>query len=500
MSSRTLSRRGLLKSSAGASAFLTMASCGGARAPVTGDDWIDGVETAARIKSGDLTAVEAVSAAIDRAKTVNPAINALVADTFDSARSAAAEGRAGPFGGVPSFVKDLTDVIGQPTHYGSRAFKGYVAERQSAFADAYLASGFISIGKSATPELGITATTEPLSHGPTRNPWNLNHSAGGSSGGAAALVAAGVTPIAHASDGAGSIRIPASNCGLVGLKSTRGRLPSGRLGDGPPLELSVQGCLSRTVRDTAAFLAAISAAAGSEKPIRMVTGPARARLKIGFHIDPVVGVDVAPEVVAAVRQAAVLCEDLGHEVEEIATPYDASFAGDMKIYFAGLVAGGVAEWSQMSGRAPTYSDFEPLTFDLVRFYEAHKSQMPAVTGRLVDYARVFDGAFGEKDILLSPTLATPAPEIGFLRTDLDWETMWSRVLSVAPFTQAQNVAGVPAISLPLAQTPGGLPIGAQFTARSGADEMLLELAYELEEAAPWIDRKPPLFAGGEGAA
>ncbi|MEM6413915.1 MAG: amidase [Pseudomonadota bacterium] len=495
-----LSRRAVLKSSAGGSAFLAMSACGGAKSGGPNNNWIDGIETARRIKRGDVTAIDIVATAIERAKTINPAINAIAAETYDTAQVAAAEGRAGPFGGVPSFVKDLASVAGQPTQYGSRAFAKYVSDQQPPLVDAFFESGFISLGKSTTPEFGLTGTTESLLHGPTRNPWNLNHTAGGSSGGAAALVASGVVPVAHASDGAGSIRVPSSCCGLVGLKATRGRTPVARLSEAPPLELSSQGCVSRTVRDSAAFLAAITAASGEAggNGIKMVTRPVSDRLRIGFHIRPAIGVDVAPEVEEATRKVAVLCEDLGHKVDEIDTPYDASFFSDMTLLFSAGAAQAVGEWTELSGKAPTYSHFEPLTFDLLRYYEAHKVSFESTVQRMSSFGPIYEAGFADYDIILSPTLARLPPEIGHLRTDLDWDTMYSRVTAFSPFTPAQNVAGTPAISLPLSQAPGGLPIGAQFSAKSGGDELLLALAYELEEASPWIERQPPLFAKFEG--
>ncbi|MEL7486933.1 MAG: amidase family protein, partial [Pseudomonadota bacterium] len=251
----------------------------------------DAVETALRIRNGDVTALEAVDAAIARAEAAEPKINGVVTETFEAARAAAATA-SGPLGGVPTFIKDLADVAGVPTRAGSRAFASYVPQAQPPFIDDIETLGLVSLGKSATPEFGLTATTEPLSNGPTRNPWNTDHSTGGSSGGAAALVAAGVVPMAHASDGGGSIRIPASCCGLVGLKASRDRYRAVRDESQTPVRLSIQGVETRTVRDQAAFLASMEASQaildkGGLTPVGLVSGPSTKRLKIGVFTDGV---------------------------------------------------------------------------------------------------------------------------------------------------------------------------------------------------------------------
>jgi len=465
-------------------------------AEAAGEGWIDAVETAARVRDGAVTASAAVGAAIARAEALDPKLNAIVTPTFDLARQAAAAKPAGPFAGVPTFVKDLTDVAGQPTGYGSRAFAQYVADSQPPFVDALFATGAVSLGKSATPEFGATATTEPLSDGPTRNPWNTDHSTGGSSGGAAALVAAGVVPIAHASDGGGSIRIPASCCGLVGLKPTRGRMPAHSNGETPPIELSVPGVLSRTVRDTAAFFAAMEAPRDGVSPMGLVEGPATTRRKIAFFTASPAGTPVDPEVGETIEGAAELCADLGHDVEEVKTPFDAGASEDFLIYWAAGVAQSVAQWEEMAGRPATYTDFEPGTLSLVRHYEVHKALFEKAVHRLSTFGRIYDAAMADRDILLSPVLAAPPPPIGYLRTDIAFEIASERIAAYAPFTPFQNVAGAPAISLPLGMSAAGLPIGAHFAARPGADAILLQLAFEIEEAAPWAGRTPPVWAFG----
>ena len=496
MVERSITRRTVLRHAGASGAVASMAAACSGRPHDKSNAWVDGVELAGLIRSGVVSAADATNAAIVRAEAINPQINAIVTPTFDFARAAAAGALSGPFAGVPTFVKDLEDVIGQPTRYGSRAFGEYTATKQTPYVDAIFASGLVSIGKSSTPEFGATATTEPLLHGPTRNPWNLNHSTGGSSGGAAALVASGVVPLAHASDGGGSIRIPASCCGLVGLKVSRGRTPVADFGDPPPLALSVHGAVTRTVRDTAAYFAAMERtdADAPLKPVGLVTGPSQARQRIAFHTDAPFGADVHPEVVDATRRAARICEALGHEVMEIRSPFNASFTEDFLLYWAAGVTGRVGAWEKANGRRAGYNDFEPLTFNLIQHYEANKGSFERAVARLIGFAAVYERAFENVDILLSPVLSTPPPPIGHLRTDLAWNVMEERVGDYVQFTQIENISGAPAISLPLSLSSDGLPIGSMFAAKIGEERTLMELAFELEQAAPWINRTPPVWA------
>ncbi len=474
-----------------------LAGCGANGERPSGAGWIDAVETAARIRSGDLTAVEAVGAAITRANAADPSLNAIVTPTFDAARTAAADAPQGPLGGVPTFVKDLNDVVGQPTHFGSRAYPTYVADSQPPFVDRLFERGMISLGKSSTPEFGATATTEPMLHGATRNPWNLEHSTGGSSGGAAALVAAGVVPLAHASDGGGSIRIPASCCGLVGLKPSRGRTPAISLSEPPRLSLSVHGAVTRTVRDAAAFHAALELEAGEGKltPTGLVSMPDEKRLKIGFFTDGLGGVAAHADVAAAVNDAAAACADLGHEVEEARGLYDVAPFDDFLLYWSAGVAGDVADWEEAQGRRAGYDDFEPLTFGLIQHYEANKSVLGRAIERLLQYGEVYLRAFESHDVVLSPVLSTPPPPIGWLSPRLPWDIAVERVGDYVQYTQIHNIAGAPAISLPLGQSSDGLPIGTMFAGKPGDEGRLLGLAYELEIARPWIGRRPALFVG-----
>lgn len=468
---------------------------GVARAKTAGDPLasMDAVETAQRIKSGALSAAEAVGAAIARAERINPEIHAVVNASFDRAREQAKSQTVGVFGGVPTFRKDLNDLPGVPTEFGSRAFKGFVPkENPYPFFRSFDEMGFVYLGKSSTPEFGLTATTEPLSHPASRNPWNVGHSTGGSSGGAAALVAAGVVPVAHASDGGGSIRIPASCCGVFGLKVSRGRNPSAFDERGMPIVLSVHGVVSRSVRDTAAFAAAMEMKGPGLPEIGLVTEPSSRRLKIGFFTAAPQGTPVDPRVAKATERAAKLCADLGHQVEQIAPPFDSSPAEDFLLYWAAGAAKGVGDWEKAAKRRAGYAEFEPLTMGLVAHYEVNKDRIDAAVGRLAQFPAIYEAAFGAFDLILSPVLAAPPPPIGYLNPSLAYPVAIERLLTYAAFTGGVNLAGGAAMSVPLNWVEG-LPVGAHFMARRGAERTLLELAFELEAASQWGKKRPPVF-------
>ena len=455
---------------------------------------IDAVETARRITDGEITALESIEAAIERAERVNPLINAIVTETYDAARERAAQEPGGPWWGVPSIMKDLTDVVGVPTGYGSRAFAGYVPEKQYPFVDRFFELGLISLGKSSSPEFGLTATTESLRDGATRNPWNLNHSVGGSSGGAAAVVAAGIVPVAHASDGGGSIRIPASCCGLVGLKTTRHMFPDAADLSEVALHLSVPGVVSRTVRDTAVFLSMMEAIDDKVGPrIGLVTGPNKERRKIGFYTDASMGYAVSPDVIEATRKVASRCEELGHEVVEIDPPFGGAGADDFMTYWSAGAHRAISNWEAMTGKKASYENFEPMTFGLASNFERNKDQIDDIIARLKSVEASFEAMEGF-DVLLSPVVAAPPPELGYLSTDLPYEEAMDRLLPYASFTGMFNVAGAPSMSLPLSQSSAGLPIGAMFSAKKRNERILLEIAYELEEVYAWSKTSPRVYA------
>jgi amidase len=496
--SLTLSRRALMANAAALSALVS--GCATGSVDTHGDDALgasDGVGLAARIRSGEISAPEAMEAAIARANHVNPQLNFLATPLYDAGRARARETLSGPFAGVPTLIKDLLDWNGHPTKYGSRAFAANVSARQSPYMDAILAGGLAPFGKSATPEFGFTATTEPMLGGPTRNPWNPDHSSGGSSGGAAAAVAARVVPVAHASDGGGSIRIPASCNGLVGLKPSRGRnVVSGR--PDPGVDLSVNGCVSISVRDTAAWQAMTedTSAGRAFTPIGLVTGPSTRRLRIKLDAANAVGRSPDADVEAIMAQTAALCRELGHTVAEARAPIDgAQFSDDFILLWAAGAAQVVESVRRQAGAdAPLDQLLEPLTLELA----AHAQQrgrpaLEAAIARLraveAQYATVFDDA----DVHLTPVLGKPPVRLGEINPERGM-TAFATLSDYVGYTPLQNVAGAPAISLPLGWSASGLPIGVQFCAARGQERTLLELAYELEQAQPWGHRRPGVNA------
>jgi amidase len=458
---------------------------------------LDATATAEAIRSGGLTAREAVEAAIRRAETVEPSINAIVTADFDAARGAADRKPQGPFAGVPTFIKDLDDVRGLPTHFGSRAFGQSPAESQAPYMDALQAAGLVFLGKSATPEFGLTATTEPLFGGPTRNPWNTGHSSGGSSGGAAALVASRVVPIAHATDGGGSIRIPASCCGVFGLKPSRGRfLATGRAAAGP-VDILTSNAVSISVRDSARWLA-ITERTGSDRtwdPVGMVSGGSGRRFRVALDLETLRGTMLDGEVRAAVEDTAARCETLGHTVEVAPLPLvKPAFYEAFVLYWASAAAGVVQGLSQQLGRPPTEQELEPLTLELAGHFRRNRSGFEAAVTTLRAAEATCAAFFERYDLLLTPVTATPPPPIGYLSPALPFEVHMERLLAYVAFTPVQNAAGTPAMSVPLHWSGKGLPIGSHFVARAGDERSLLELAYQLEEAYPWAERRPPTLA------
>ena len=489
-------RREFLRSGSAGAAFLAMAGACSRPDPTAGADmaaW-DAVETAARIRSGEVSAEEVVDAAIARAERIEPRLNAIATKTYDRARRAAPEAE-GPWAGVPTFIKDLDDVVGVPTGFGSRAFPGYRGSAQTPLTDAYLDMGVVSLGKSATPEFGLSATTEPVRGGATRNPWDTDYSSGGSSGGAAALVAAGVVPVAHASDGGGSIRIPASCCGTVGLKVSRARYPEARPTTAGPIVISVHGVQTRTVRDTAAVIAAMELPPEESgiAPVGLVAGPSSRRLKIGYAPRGLSGAGVDPEVDEATAGVAALCESLGHMVEPFVFPFDRVMEDDFVLYWAAFAHGTVSFWEKQFRLPRNGVAFEKFTLGLARHYEANTDRFEDAVKRLQGAPAQMAEVFSRYDVILSPVVAAPPPEIGFLGARLDFDTIMARLLEYVQFTSFYNVTGNPAISLPLSMSSQGLPVGAMFAAADGDEKTLLELSYELEEASPWRARRPLVF-------
>jgi amidase len=490
-----ISRRGLMASAGGLGVMVAGCQPTAPTSDALGDS--DATALAARIRAGEITATEALEAAIARAERVNSQLNFVASPLYDYGRARAGETLSGPFAGVPTLIKDLMPMTGQPTKYGSRAFAQNVAEAQPPYMDALLAAGLVPFGKSTTPEFGLTATTEPLLGGATKNPWDVARSCGGSSGGAGVAVAARVVPIAHASDGGGSIRIPASCNGVFGLKVSRGRTVS----DGRPetgLPISVNGCVSISVRDTAAWLAAVeqSGESAALAPTGLVEGANTQRLRIRLQLAAANGRDPDPEVRAATEAAAELCRSLGHDVSEGAIDINGpQFSEDFTLLWAASAAEIVQLVRQQAGAdAPLDQLLEPLTLGLSDlFMAAPRGALDAAVRRLLEVSARYDAAFADFDVLLTPVLAKVPPLLGEIAPDSGMEG-FQRVADYVGYTPLQNVAGAPAMSVPLAWSAAGLPIGAHFSAPRGHERRLLELAYELEQAQPWAGRKPPVAA------
>ena len=450
----------------------------------------DGLAQLDMLASGETTSLALTEAAIDRSRAANALINAVALETYDDALAEAETPPAGAFGGVPTFIKDLLDWKGDQTLYGSRAFQGYIAPEDAAFAKAWRKAGVISLGKSTTPEMGLISSTEPLVTGATRNPHDLSRIPGGSSGGAAALVAARVVPFAHASDGGGSIRIPAACCGLFGLKPSRGALPISR--DAGEVDISVNHAVTLTVRDSAALFAAAEVDMATDLPrTGNITEASTRRLKIAFAPDPINGAVLDSATRAGIERTAELCRGLGHEVVDFVMPVDGEEFGDQFLmYWAAGAAAFAQSASQFSGQPVGPEIVEPWTLGLATQFLQRQDEMGDVIAYLKAFEGIYHSWFEDFDVILTPTVSTVAPKIGAQAPDGDFETVMANVLSFAAFTSPMNVSGAASMSVPLQWSEDGLPIGSMFSARRGDDGLLFALAYELEQAQPWIDRLP----------
>jgi amidase len=462
----------------------------------------DGLALAALVRRGEASESELLEAALARIDARNPALNAVVTPLADAARAAVAAGLPdGPFRGVPFLVKELVaSVAGTATTSASRLYANAVATTDSEIVARMRRAGLVIVGKTNSPEFGLSPMTESALYGVTRNPWDPNLSPGGSSGGSAAAVAAGMVPLAHATDGGGSIRIPASCCGLFGLKPTRARVTAGPEGGEGLSGLAHQHVVSRSVRDSAAMLDALAgpmpgdpyAAAPPPRSFLSEVGRPPGRLRIGFATRAPTGVPLDAACLAAVEDAAHLCESLGHDVEEASPECDAAaLERGFRMVFAANTMANIARAT--GGGMPPPGLVEPLT----RALAAQGAQVSASDYILNLHAlhrqsRRIAGFFATHDIWLTPTLAqTPRP-LGWFDTSTDDADAWmERMGAYLPFTYPFNVTGQPAASVPLYWTPEGLPIGCQIAARYGEEGLLLRLAAQLEAARPWFDRRPP---------
>ena len=474
----------------------------------------DAVGLAQLIRAGEVSVEEVVEAAISRVEARNPALNAVVEPMFDEARRFVAAGVPdGPLAGVPFMLKDLGAMYaGVPMRHGSDYFKDFVAPHDSHIVSRYKAAGLVTIGKTATPELGVSLVTESRVHGITRNPWNLDRGAGGSSGGAAAAVAGGMVPAAHGSDGAGSIRMPSSACGLFGLKPSRGRVSAGPDAGEWTAGLSMHHAITRTVRDSAALLDAIEGnvpgdpygAPTPARPFAEEVGADPGRRRIAFTKTAPSGKAIDADCIAAVEAAAKLCESLGHDVEEAAPVYDneAAKRAEFALYAVGLNAM-LGAAAQFVGRPVAKEDLNPAVWAWAQAGERYTGvdQFNAVAfGHRM--ARLIAGFMADYDLLLSPTNGVgPLPHGAVALDSDDAEAYaWPMFEEMMPFTLIYNLTGQPAASLPLHWNDEGLPIGVQFAAGYGQEATIFRIAAQLEAAAPWADRRPADFCDLEGVS
>ena len=454
-----------------------------------GDDLLadhDAVALAELVRRGEVSPRELADAAIARVEKVNAVLNAVQVADYDQARQSAAGNVSGVFAGVPTFIKDNTDIAGLPTRHGSRAVAATPALRHGAFARQYLAQGFTLLGKTTLPEFGFNGTTEYEGAAPTRNPWHTDHSCGGSSGGSAALVAAGAVPIAHANDGGGSIRIPAACCGLIGLKSTRGRFVTNEMSKTLPVNVVCDGVVTRSVRDTAHFFAGAEQYWQNRKlpQVGLVEGPGKKRLKIGLIMDSLTG-QTCPETRATVEQTVALLESLGHLVEPMPLPVKPSFVDDFSDYW-GFLAFMASRFGQHSfGKGFDAEQLDGLSKGLAERFRKRGWRLPVVLVRLQRTWQQYAKAMRGYDAVISPVLAHVTPELGYISPDVPFDELFERMMNYVSFTPMNNASGSPAISLPMGQSEKGLPIAVQFSSAHGTERTLLELAFEIEQARPW---------------
>ena len=483
---------------------------------------MDATAQAELVRSGRASAAELVDAAIERAERVNPVINAIIHELYDEAREqAAGDLPDGPFRGVPFLLKDLgAGLAGQPYHMGMQVLKdaGFRLPMDTYLGARFRDAGFVTIGKTNTPELGILPTTEPRAYGATRNPWKLDHTPGGSSGGSGAAVAAGIVPVAHANDGGGSIRIPASHNGLVGLKPTRQRTTQGPLIGDALSGLTEELVVAWSVRDVAAILEEVHGAVpgdpyfapAPERPYTDEVGADPGSLRIGIRVEAFVPQEVDPRVQESARRAARLLEELGHAVDEdtprVPTTEPGSPTDLVESFMTRWQAGQAASLDQFGvilGRSLGPGDVEPLTWALAE--EGRRKSAGEYLNAVAIHqslARLVSAWFERgHDLLLTPATGEPAPPLGtFDDSGPDPLAAIERARKTAIFNALFNATGHPAISIPLYETDEGLPTGVQLVAPQGREDILIRVAAQLEQALPWANRRPPVWAGEAAGA
>lgn len=464
----------------------------------------DGLGLAELVKTRKVSPAELVEAAIERIERHNPQLNAVVFKGYEDPRANASTTRSGAFAGVPTLLKDLLcEKKGWPTRAGSRFVPAAPSPFDSTLVSRFEAAGLVPLGKTNAAEFGLVPFAEPKLYGPARNPWSLDHSTGGSSGGSAAAVAAGIVPLAHANDGGGSIRIPASCCGLVGLKPTRGRNPLGPMRGEALGGLAAEHVVSRTVRDTAA---ALDATAGPEigEPYAAPPQPGSylaainnkpEKLRIAFSTERIDGEACDPECKAAAETAATLCEQLGHHVEEGAPQISSDDIVDSGPLLASNLTMIVDLIARATGKTPAREEFEGFSWNLYQLgktysaaqYHVGRANLQRVSRQIARWQQPYDA-------WITPVIATPPLKIGAVNyDDVDLAKGWAPMIRYLVFTLLQNITGQPAISLPLAWSKSGLPIGVHFVGRFGEEHVLLQLAAQIEESQPWSKKRPPIY-------
>lgn len=483
----------------------------------------DAMGLAELVQRKEVSPKELLDCAMERASKVNPKLNAIIIQMHEQAEKQVQGKLSGPFAGVPFLIKDIAqDYAGVPTTAGSRALRNFVPSEHSEYVQRCLNAGLLIFGKTNTPEFALKGTTEPLHWGPTRNPWNVERTPGGSSGGAAAAVAAGIVPIAGASDGGGSIRIPASYCGLFGLRPSRGRVPSGPHHAEFWHGASSEHVLSRSVRDSAAMLDALQGPdTGAPFHIKPPSRPfldevlmEPGKLRIAYSVRSPLGLEVDPECVKAVMNTVKLLQSLGHEVQEAEPQINGTELADSFLtMYMGQTAANLAEAKLKTGA--TDQDFEPDTLALAALGQALSAgEYTRTLFRWNTYARALGQFYKSHDIYMTPTVAAIPARIGEQNTPAWQQAALKPLLSLklgklilksgqvhktgqanlrrVPFTQLSNLTGTPSMSVPLHWTPDGLPIGVQFMAPFAQEGRLIRLAAQLEVAKPWFDSVPAL--------
>jgi amidase len=449
--------------------------------------FLSALEQAQLIREQEATPVEIVEEYLERIERIDPRLNTYVTVCAEEALAEARDPRPGPFSGVPLPIKDLVETGGIRTTYSCRAFADYVPAEDAALARRIRAAGFIVLGKTNTPEFGTTVVTESDLNGICRNPWDPSRTPGGSSGGAAAAVAAGLAPLAQGGDGAGSIRVPASCCGLFGVKPSRGRTSTAPFGN--VHGFAVYGPLARTVADAAAFLDVITgpepgdphAASPPERPFLEAVGERPGPLRVALVLDPPTRTSVNPACANAAREAAALLEELGHDVEEVSVRWREDLRELFTVVWQTIPSLYVSDTSQL----------EPLNAAFaVHALETSSAEYIRAFSLLQKFGRRVADFCAGYDVVLTPTLALPPVPVGWVREPEDpWE-QHARAMEFAPFTAPVNVAGLPAVSVPISRTEDGLPIGVQLVASAGEEALLLRLSAQIETARPWANDRP----------